>query len=445
MSSSASDSASQFKEKAQQLYDCGKVQESYFILENAISRYPSDLSIVYSYLSFLQNVGENEPIATQLEGFDRSIALLLNCLTHIALGEVDSVVNMIDDFRSKREKLISLLSNNENTFDEQHHLWLNAVADSFREDFPTDDRSLERLICDIEAFQEIIPESMAGSSPATRLDTYLKRARLAREFDAVKMDVDNRLSKHCLSKDSTLAPYSLQHLETLLRGFSVDSENLDKGRVYKLKNLIEKLRETSDHVASSIKKREAKIKWKDYQTTYKNDLDRYSRGVNIVRGYGPQIFADQVIETNMATIRRLMQSAQEVIPVTIGTPSAKDVYEELTKLSSLIVQMAAEQQKKYERWAIGRIKSGYIIGSEHAGMIDDEKKIAQSLIDHFGEIDIRLLGHESQLIYSEVFSLLFERLDKPSRNATKDFKSESNKLYTLEQMMLKSKKCLSDF
>ncbi len=68
---------------------------------------------------------------------------------------------------------------------------------------------------------------------------------------------------------------------------------------------------------------------------------------------------------------------------------------------------------------------------------------ARTMIQHFGPIDLRILSHEVQRCYNEVFELLFQKLDSP--DDAKDFDKRGTKLHVLKAMMKTPKTPLGDF
>lgn len=110
-----------------------------------------------------------------------------------------------------------------------------------------------------------------------------------------------------------------------------------------------------------------------------------------------------------------------------------------------IEKIAANQQLRYDRWALSQIKTGYHACMSHAGIIDDKEKIAKALTDNFGRIDSRNLGPELQRIYAEVFEYIFRKLDEPSKDADKSFANKGGKLFVLETMMDMKKLSPRDF
>lgn len=440
MSNSQEDTSLLYKTKVQELLDAGKQQEALSVLENGISICSSDISMLKTYLSIIQNADVEGPLDIRIAGVDRSITLLLGRLAHVPLESVDPIVKMIDEIRETRKNLTELQSTDGNAFDDYYPLWLRVVEGNLPTSLPSEPSELEGLICELETLQESLPDSLVDSSPAQRLDGYLKKAKIAQAFDAVKIDANTQISKSLQSTDHTLVGFSLQEVEMQLRNFAVDPENLDSNRFVELKLLIERLRFASNHLASYMKTMEATTRWQTYCSENQREIDRYTNWY-----MPPNNGANKCIEMEMNAVRSLIQDHQEVLSSAIGTSIAKVIYDRLNSLGVRMGQMSLEQQRRYDLWAVKQIRAGYEEGSKHAGFWDNEKAIAQALIEHFEEIDLRLLGHEAQNIYSEIFNLLFERLDKPSKKAAKDFETKSNKLYVLEKLMATNKKCLSDF
>jgi len=134
---------------------------------------------------------------------------------------------------------------------------------------------------------------------------------------------------------------------------------------------------------------------------------------------------------------------QEVAAHVAGTTFAQKMNDAAAILNESVSKALAAQQTRYDRWAVARVRSGYEKGKKHIGIIDEEELLGDEMISSFGSIDTRLLGHEAQRCYSEVFELLFEHLDKPDEPG--DFDKRGNKLYVLSRMMGAKKRTLADF
>jgi len=112
--------------------------------------------------------------------------------------------------------------------------------------------------------------------------------------------------------------------------------------------------------------------------------------------------------------------------------------ERLREIEGLAGDAAEAQQRRYELWAMARIRKGLEKGKEAMGVIDDESAIADALVEELGQVDTRFLGQAAGRAWTEVFELLYGRLDKVS--GPKDFDDKKTKLSALERLAKTTKR-----
>lgn len=105
----------------------------------------------------------------------------------------------------------------------------------------------------------------------------------------------------------------------------------------------------------------------------------------------------------------------------------------MERVNGEIVHWQNEQRRRYERWAINRIKNFHSFFQNELGMGTDELRVYQGMIHHLGYIDTRYLSTPALTGYNEAFNMFYAEL------------SNERKIPLSSAMTLKGKKPLADF
>ena len=156
------------------------------------------------------------------------------------------------------------------------------------------------------------------------------------------------------------------------------------------------------------------------------------------------VLKDRACTNQLERLQRIMTQVQRELPRLVAPTISADAVKLVEELRDFGVKASEAQQKRYNEWAMNRIKVGMEKGVECLGVIsDDEETLGERMVEYFGDIDTRLLTMEVQRCQTEVFEYLFKELHGPKKKD--DFESKGHKLKLLKDMFKKRKQKITAF
>ena len=418
------------------LFASGRHVEALLILERAINEYPGELSLVDDYIVASREVIAKEHRESQAEHLESLEAFVKSRVLTAPVELVPELVQRASELR--RSALAAAESRqDQQPFDTESQVWKDACAGKLALEPPQDPAVAKSRLADLERIRDTVPDATA-EEVIRNLDNAIAWCRLAVGFDAARVEADRLVGAAGAIPTVERAAYLLQHVESMLRPFALEGDRLDGHRQNALDEAIKRLKAESDRLTRGAREAEAKGKWESFWKQHGSAIESCKSWTAPSTSY-----ADGSCQTHISSTRRIALALQEVAAHVTGTTFGQKMNDAAASLNESVSNALAAQQTRHDKWAVAQVKSGYEEGKKHIGVIDDEKKLGEAMISHFGSIDTRLLGHEAQRCYSEVFELLFERLDKPGD--PEDFGEQGNKLYVLSKLMEAKKRTLAEF
>lgn len=147
---------------------------------------------------------------------------------------------------------------------------------------------------------------------------------------------------------------------------------------------------------------------------------------------------DGACQRQLDDVRGLLATLQPVATAAVDTKTGADVDTLAAKLQAAGTRAAREQQLRYDRWALDRMRVGFDAANEYLGrIVDNEPKLGAEILRYFGDIDVRQLGPEAQRAYGEMFEHLFKKLDDVKSGD--DISKPGTKLHVLKELLNRSK------
>lgn len=432
---------SQYHTLSVNLLNEGKLVESVLVLESEIiaeQDLATILNLISNYVdSIISLTGKLGSREEQKEFIQHAREFLRS---RLVVGSMEIISHILPHL-GKLEKQLSSLNyadsneDEEDDFDRRDDLWQqpvtidlwNRACNSTLDEILEQDEDTGKLIAKLEEMSASLNTDLSSSDAevaADNLTKFIERVKYCNAFDLACPEIELRLSE----SDEEFRVFYLQQAESIIRSFAVNLGELGIARASKLKDFYKRLNEISTQLAVYEKEKEARSKWNAFVRAKSDDRD-------VIKNWRK---SEELISASIEKTQRFLLDLQAMMPVTFGTAIEKQVQAIATEMGQRVAKMAEKRQQNYDAWALGKIKTSLKTGSKHKNFFDDEVKIGEALIDNHGEIDIRLVSNEVQRAYSEVFELLFSSLDK-------DHNDPGGKLHTLEKMLLRKKKQLTDF
>ncbi len=412
------------------------------VLEGFIERNPNSVHAIQSYVELaISTIEACDPFERQ----DRFAALSNFVKSRIPYAELP----VVRDFVDLAERLDRLSQENIQADTETPQI-NESASRLFRraQQGPINLNSSEKaniqsLLEAVDALEQALSyadASEADESVINRLNEALAAANELRRFDEA-ISSFNELLKGCAQHESPHRGYVLQQADRILQEFST-STALSEFRCAKAySEAIHELTRKAEKAAIDAKQSAASIAYAAFDRSFKSDFSKISQRTNL----GKALDANEFHQGQLRDLQLLLERALDFLPRVRETSEENSLKALMRNAQQEIEKIAANQQLRYDRWALSQIKTGYHACMSHAGIIDDKEKIAKALTDNFGRIDSRNLGPELQRIYAEVFEYIFRKLDEPSKDADKSFANKGGKLFVLETMMDMKKLSPRDF
>lgn len=400
---------------------------------NAIAQSPGDLDLIREYVaSARERISATSDPTEAVAQTDALLSFLSQQATHVSADDVDALAALADE----------VIADGQPTPDTSTQEGEDSMAESFQAfcadlptDLPADADGLRERLAEAVQFRDYAEET--GAAFPTDAEAYVARLQAALQHDAASVEGRALFDLACQESDATVTAYLLQSCEAAVRQVvllepQVDSERVEAGRV-----LLAALRQESERVQEQVQREEAEAAWTSFEKehrTKRRAVETWKRPKKVA--------LDGACTRHLNAVQELMQAVQRVLPRLAHPNVQQKATALLESLGEKLEEAAVAQQRRYNQHAMAAIQTGYKAGVEHAGFIDNERKIGKALIDHLGPLDLRHLTSEVQRCYSEVFEYLYGRLDRPG--SANDFESDKNKLYVLKEMFDADKTPLDD-
>jgi hypothetical protein len=430
--------------KAREYESSGRAQIALLILEGGVIRHSEEITLLEEYVALARSVAQALP-AEQTSQQLANLALFVQArISFVSIENIERVVALADEISAAAEAAntaqeeVPLLTDAELAYLES----IKNNSLSLIEIAPAEESSLSEAAHSLERLLDYASTMEFDSRTIELIREGLEQVRSAQQFDLGLAEAI-RVLDSISSSDECFAGYLLQQADQILRNLAVDTAEVSSWRNKKLISVVQRLSIESEATSAKVKERDAQVRFKAFEAKFKNEVEL----LNSLPSPGSLAYPDGVLQKKIAAIQKSMQGLLELSPALSGTEYAQKITVKFHNLQAKAIKWSQEQQRRYDQWAMSNIRKGYQEASEHISkvVLDDEEKIARAIICHFAEIDVRLLSPEVQRTYSEIFEIVYGRLNAPKRDEKKDFTDKGGKLYTLKEMMGKPKKSVSDF
>lgn len=422
------------------LLERGHWQEGLLLAERGLSEPPLEIR---SLLEFVERAvviaGRDEEshaeCLARLEGLVRRVLFA-------ELDDIDAIIACAESLSSRRAELLRTPESEEpptHSGAELAELLAAARGGTLAEVVAAND-DVSYLRQALEAARELAEgepaaqEALTGAAEDAELAASFDEA--AKESWALLARVETWISTR---SGVARAGIALQHVEGTLRPFGAFSHRLDPRRVAVTDTLLDQLRQAATRVAKQAQETDAAERWgafeREYERTVCAALESTAPSADIPDGHCQGL---------LDRIRLVQERLLPLLPALQDTEAWTRAREYAEALGRRGNELAQQQQRRYELWALAQVRRGFVDASEHIGTVmDDKEKIARVMINAFGVVDVRLLGYEVQRSFNEVFELLYQHLDRPKKEA--DLDAEGGKLHVLAQMVRAPKRALTEF
>lgn len=419
----------------------GHWQEGLLLADRGLSERPLQPRSLFEFVAQATGLAarddENQAdYLAMLEGFVRGRVLFAE------LDDIDAVITCAESLSSRRTEL--LRSRDIEEPPRQAEAELAELLTAAREG------TLDEVVATSEDYTSLrealhAARELTDGDPETQevLTSAIESAELAAAFDEAAKESGALLERVAKWKSTgtnlARAGMALQQVEGTLRPLAAFSHRLDRRRVATVDALLDQLRQAATRIAKQTRESDASEQWKAFEREYERAIR------DALESAEPSVDdPDRHCQERLERIQRIQEKLLPLLATIQETEAwtkARDCAEALARRSGEIAQ---QQQRRYDSWALAQIRRCYAEASRHIKTIsDDEEQIAQAMIGALGGLDVRCLGHEVQRSFNEVFELLYQYLERPKKEA--DFDAKDGKLYVLAQMFLSPKKTTKDF
>ena len=432
-------------QKAKEYELSGRYEIALLILEGGVIRHSEVITLLEEYIALARAVARTSP-AEQFAQQLTSLALFVQArISFIRIENIERVVALADEISAEAVAASTELEDAP-LLTEAELAYLESVKKgplSLIEIAPAEESSLSEAAHSLEKILDYAMSTEIDARTIEFIQVAVEQVRSAQQFDMALADAD-RVLDSISSSDECVAGYLLQQVDQILRNLAIDTTEIASWRSKKFISAVQRLSTESENASVKAKERDVQERFNAMEVTFKKEIEE----LNSLPSPNNSTFnPDGSLQKKLVAIQKSMQRLLEISPGLSGTGFAQKVSSKLQDLQSMAIKWSQQQQNRYDLWAMESIRNGYREATVHISKIvpNDEKKIAQAVISRFGEIDVRLLSPEVQRTYSEIFEIVYARLNSPKKDESKDFDDKGGKLFTLKEMMDKSKKSLSDF
>ncbi len=301
---------------------------------------------------YFNNAWANQPTWQTLQRYQQSV--LQYCRQLIEKADLNTALQLLNDMDNFLRSQTSHLTVAEI---EQLQQMLDEVSQL--------KQSTETLLAEKQAKPQEVEKAQAQEAIATlskRVEYFLTQAS-------------------DISAGSELPFYYLTSAQSILQQLILQASEIDT-----VKTTVAKLSEDFEKTKQVVLYNQSKLEW-----------EKISKGSDeiTIAEVGK---AEDILQQWLKRRQFLMERVSKLV----SPEFSKMAQESMDKINSEITNWQTEQQRRYERWAIGQIESFYNSFKEHGKNTDPYS---------LGEIDTRYLSAATNAAYNEVFSTYYAKLE----------------------------------
>lgn len=442
-SKSATDSMS-FIAKAREYEAEDRADVALMILEGALNSFPNEIRLLEEYIGTYLACQADVVPGDRAERLGSLLGFAKFRLASAAIDSIDPLISIIDQLAADYQAAQQSSTSSDGLCDSEQEYWQAVKSGKSLGDaiISCSAEELDKMAAMLESVLEKTVENEADRAARQIVQDDLGTVRVCQELDTAVSEAES-LIEACKKAELSLRGYILQQADQILRNYATTAMKLGGIKHNSYLKVLQLLESESNSNAREERATEARRIHQKPADDLGEAIRKARNNLNQINGSLP----DKSIQTRLDMLRDPVRHLSECLPLISGTEYSDKAAKQLLEAQTTLLDLLQRQQKRYDLWALATIRSGYKYALNHISTVlpDNEAKIAIQLIKYFGEIDVRLLSPDIHRSYSEVFELLFERLNKPKKDEKKDYDDKGSKLYTLKEMMEKPKKSLSDF
>ena len=417
---------------------------SYYI--NAVAKAPGNIDVIKGFVNAVVDLAGQAVVAgdrgAALRHLDWVDTFLRERTAHVCADDVEVLLSIRAEASTARMRLVE---EGEDSDDEVSHvaaLWEIAYEGALESEATGAVGSLVARLEELEAARDYglgLGGGQKVQGTLKRIEDLQARLQIAVQAEA---QLDQARALLVLAEEydyHTAAAYCIQLAEGAVRELVVFRMQLDADRQKRIDAVLEDLKERSRAIAAASEKAASADRWSFL-------VERVDIELTAARRWSPSgaVTMDRDCTKQLERVQKIMMQVQRELPQLLDPTVSADAVKLIEELRDLGIKASMAQQKRYNDWAMNRIKLGLEKGAECLGVIsDDEEKLGERMVEYFGDIDTRLLTMEVQRCHTEVFEYLFKELHGPKKKD--DFESKGHKLKLLKDMFEKRKQEITIF
>lgn len=307
---------------------------------------------------YFNNAWTNQPSWQTLQRYQQSV--LQYCRQLIEKAELDTALQLLNDMDNFLRSQTA-------------HLTVSEIE------------QLQQILNEINQLKQSTEQALAEKQPKSQ---EVEKSQTQEAIATLSKRVEYFLTQAInTSVHSELPLYYLTSAQSILQQLILLASEVDtvKATVIKLSENIEKTKQT-------VLYNQSKIEW-----------EKINKGLDEL----PVAETGKAEDILQQLLKRRQFLAEQVNKLTF--PDFHHKYQEvIEKINSEIASWQAEQQRRYERWAMAQIESFYTLFKEQGKRADP---------GFLGEIDTRYLSAATTAAYNEVFNAYYSKLDSEQKIA----------------------------
>ena len=262
------------------------------------------------------------------------------------------------------------------------------------------------LVVEAEQIEEVLKlaDSVAGAgAPAPALSPEGDDPE-PEPFKVLNDELEKVISRAERHTNLAAKAYVLQVADSMLRQIALQCPDKDAAAETTLESQLGRIRKLSESVSDLAAEADDREAWIACLNSHRSALVA-ARTVDLE----PASACTQQLER----LQHLAAIVQDEASRLRGRGGRKDAKATIDEFQLLATAARERRQKKYDSWAMSRLKEGFEKGAQELGVfMNDHEDIATALVTYLAPIDIRLCSHEVQRSYTEVFEYLLAPIGK---------------------------------
>ncbi len=433
--------------QARTLSSNGRHREAVYYFTNALTHAPGDVEIVKAYASAVMDsievaasaTGGGYEVTQQLDWIE---AFLIDQTAHVPSEYIPSLVKRITKVQQRRAELAKAITVQIDPEVEELTCQLRELVDGkMTLTIPTTIEALREQtdkLTDLRQYATADGGMSDMDEAVVRIDEHLQVIANTMRFELLRQEIDALLDLARKEESTDGAAYCLQLCESNVRELVVLAHRIEDSRRGTAATIVANLRKISDKISDRSRMETSKMTWEGIEGATNEDFAK-AKNWKPPNHYRPFGMCQKQLERLEITNRQIRAGFNGLT----HPDYIKKAEKLMETIQSLAVKASIEQQKIYNVWAMSQIRDGFEKGNDKIGVLGDEKKLGELMVEYFGSIDIRYLTSDVQRCYTEVFEYLFKDLKGPKNK--EDFKTKGRKLKVLSDLFDKRKKDIKDF